>query len=106
MGACAEKTLLAGKEGFDEASQKALGLVRPANRPDRLDSTAAHGAFFLLISFLPFVAFLLTLMQRIHFSDGPTLIEAALQAFPDSVASYLEALLPTPIQSTGCCPSP
>ena len=24
---------------------------------DRLDSTAAHGAFFLLISFLPFVAF-------------------------------------------------
>ena len=71
---------------------------------DRLDSTAAHGAFFLLISFLPFVAFLLTLMQRIHFSDGPTLIEAALQAFPDSVASYLEALLPTPIQSTGMLP--
>ena len=43
-------------------------------------------------------------MQRIHFSDGPTLIEAALQAFPDSVASYLEALLPTPIQSTGMLP--
>lgn len=41
---------------------------------DRLDSTAAHGAFFLLISFLPFVAFLLTLMQQIHFGDGVTLI--------------------------------
>ena len=37
---------------------------------DRLDSTSAHGAFFLIISFLPFVAFLLTLMQKIHFSDG------------------------------------
>ena len=32
---------------------------------DRLDSTAAHGAFFLLISFLPFVAFLLTLLQQL-----------------------------------------
>ena len=56
---------------------------------DRLDSTAAHGAFFLLISFLPFVAFLLTLLQQIHFADGVTLIEAALGIFPDSVADYL-----------------
>ena len=71
---------------------------------DRLDSTAAHGAFFLLISFLPFVAFLLTLMQRIHFSDGVTLIEAALQIFPDSVAVYLETLLPDPIHSSGVLP--
>ncbi len=71
---------------------------------DRLDSTAAHGAFFLLISFLPFVAFLLTLMQRIHFSDGVTLIEAALQIFPDSVAAYLENLLPDPIHSSGVLP--
>ena len=71
---------------------------------DRLDSTATHGAFFLLISFLPFVAFLLTLMQRIHFSDGVTLIEAALQIFPDSVAIYLETLLPDPIHSSGVLP--
>ena len=71
---------------------------------DRLDSTAAHGAFFLLISLLPFVAFLLTLMQRIHFSDGVTLIEAALQIFPDSVAVYLETLLPDPIHSSGVLP--
>ena len=71
---------------------------------DRLDSTAAHGAFFLLISFLPFVAFLLTLMQRIHFADGVTLIEAALQIFPESVAIYLETLLPDPIHSSGVLP--
>ena len=71
---------------------------------DRLDSTAAHGAFFLLISFLPFVAFLLTLMQRIHFSDGVSLIEAALETFPESVAAYLESLLPSALSPPGCCP--
>lgn len=71
---------------------------------DRLDSTAAHGAFFLLISFLPFVAFLLTLLQQIHFADGVTLIEAALGIFPDSVADYLESLLPNPLHSGGVLP--
>lgn len=71
---------------------------------DRLDSTAAHGAFFLLISFLPFVAFLLTLMQQIHFSNGASLIEAALGIFPDSVAAYLDSLLPNPIHSSGLLP--
>ena len=71
---------------------------------DRLDSTAAHGAFFLLISFLPFVAFLLTLLQQIHFADGVTLIEAALGIFPDSVADYLESLLPSPLHSGGVLP--
>ena len=71
---------------------------------DRLDSTAAHGAFFLLISFLPFVAFLLTLMQQIHFGNGVTLIERALEIFPDSVAAYLASLLPDPFHSSGVMP--
>ena len=70
---------------------------------DRLDSTAAHGAFFLLISFLPFVAFLLTLLQQIHFADGVTLIEAALGIFPDSVADYLESCCPALCTPAGCC---
>ena len=78
-------------------------LFRSVDR-DRLDSTAAHGAFFLLISFLPFVAFLLTLLQQIHFADGVTLIEAALGIFPDSVADYLESLLPSPLHSGGVLP--
>ena len=61
---------------------------------DRLDSTSAHGAFFLIISFLPFVAFLLTLMQKIHFSDGLSLIDAALQAlFPDQELVMLGRLV-------------
>lgn len=72
---------------------------------DRLDSTSAHGAFFLIISFLPFIAFLLTLMQQIHFpSSGMTLIDAALGIFPDTVASYLQGLLPSPLESSGVLP--
>lgn len=71
---------------------------------DRLDSTSAHGAFFLIISFLPFLAFLLTLMQRIHFSDGLTVIEAAMNFLPDSVASLIMELFPSPLESSGVLP--
>lgn len=71
---------------------------------DRLDSTSAHGAFFLIISFLPFIALVLTLMQRIHFSDGMTMIEAALGFFPDSVASFIQGLFPSPLESGGILP--
>lgn len=71
---------------------------------DRLDSTSAHGAFFLIISFLPFTALVLTLMQRIHFSDGMTMIEAALGFFPESVASFLQDLFPSPLESGGILP--
>ena len=46
--------------------KKHLGWFIKRVDEDRLDSTAAHGAFFLLISFLPFVALLLTLMQQIN----------------------------------------
>lgn len=71
---------------------------------DRLDSTAAHGAFFLIISFLPFLAFLLTLMQRIHFSSGMTVIEAILNMFPASVAGFIQDLFPSPLESGGVLP--
>lgn len=71
---------------------------------DRLDSTSAHGAFFLIISFLPFIAFLLTIMQRVHFSDGVTVIEAALNFFPESVARFIQDLFPSPLESGGVLP--
>lgn len=71
---------------------------------DRLDSTAAHSAFFLIISFLPFIALVLTLMQRIHFSSGVPILEAALGLFPDAVASFVEGLFPSPLESTGVLP--
>ncbi len=68
---------------------------------DRVDSSAAHGAYFLIISFLPFVAFLLTLMQRIHFSSGLSIIEAALEFLPSAVADYVQGLLPSALESNG-----
>lgn len=71
---------------------------------DRLDSTAAHGAFFLLISFLPFVAFLLTLMQRIHFSDGVSLIEAARGPCPTAWPPIWSPFSPARWSPPGCCP--
>ena len=71
---------------------------------DRLDSSSAHGAYFLIISFLPFVALLITLMQRIHFASGITLIEMALGFLPSAVAEYVGGLLPSPIHSSGVLP--
>ncbi len=71
---------------------------------DRLDSTAAHSSFFLIISFLPFLALLFTLMQHIRFSDGYTIIEMGLNALPKSVAEYLEGMLPSPLESNGVLP--
>lgn len=71
---------------------------------DRLDSTSAHGAFFLIISFLPFIALVLTLMQRIHFSSGVPILEAALRLFPESVSSFVESLFPSPLESGGVLP--
>ncbi len=71
---------------------------------DRLDSTAAHSSFFLIISFLPFIALLLTLMQRIHFSSGMTMIEAVIGFFPESVAEYVKELFPSPLESGGIIP--
>ena len=71
---------------------------------DRLDSAAAHGAFFLMTSFLPFLAFLLTLMQRIHFSSGLTMIEAALELLPPSIPLALDEVIPSPIVASGVLP--
>ncbi len=71
---------------------------------DRLDSTAAHSSFFLIISFLPFLALLFTLMQHIRFSDGYTVIEMALNVLPKSVSTYVQELLPSPLESTGVLP--
>ena len=71
---------------------------------DRVDSASAHGAFFLIISFLPFLAFLLTLMQMIHFSSGLTMIEAALELLPPAISTALSALIPSPLVASGVLP--
>ena len=71
---------------------------------DRLDSAAAHSAFFLIISFLPFLAFVLTLMQRIHFSSGVPMLEAALQWFPEGLSDFVAGLFPSALESGGVLP--
>ena len=43
-------------------------------------------------------------MQQIHFGNGVTVIERALEIFPDSVAAYLASLLPDPFHSSGVMP--
>lgn len=59
---------------------------------DRLDSTAAHSAYFIIISFLPFCAFILTLLQQIEVESEP-LITGLLTSLPASVGIYLEGLM-------------
>ena len=71
---------------------------------DRIDSAAAHSAFFLITSFLPFVAFLLTLMQRIHFPSGVSVIEAALDMLPEVFSMALGEIIPSPIEASGVLP--
>ncbi len=73
-------------------------------RLDRVDSSAAHGAFFLITSFLPFLAFLLTLMQRIHFSSGLSMIETALELLPATFSTALSEIIPSPLESHGVLP--
>ena len=84
--------------------KQALWFIEHVGR-DRLDSASAHGAFFLITSFLPFLAFLLTLMQRIHFSSGVTMIEAALDLLPAVFSSALSQLIPSPIEAPGVLPA-
>ena len=83
--------------------KQALWFMNRVSR-DRLDSSAAHSAFFLITSFLPFLAFLLTLMQRIHFSSGVTMIEAALNLLPETFSAALGEIIPSPIESSGVLP--
>lgn len=83
--------------------KQALWFIDRVNR-DRLDSSSAHSAFFLITSFLPFLAFLLTLMQRIHFSTGLTIIETALDLIPSTFSTALAEIIPSPLESSSVLP--
>ena len=61
-------------------------------RRDRLDSTAAHGAFFIFIAFVPFIALLLLMVQRLNIS-GAAIIEETLNFFPPDVSAFVEEML-------------
>ncbi len=71
---------------------------------DRLDSAAAHGAFFILISFLPFLALCITLIQQVHLAPGVSLIEAVLRLVPEPLAGYIRDFFPDTLSSSGFLP--
>lgn len=69
-------------------------------RQDRIDSISAHAAYFIIISFIPFVAVTITLLAKINIS-GTALIVRGLEIFPDAVAEYIQAVMIENIPSTG-----
>ncbi len=71
---------------------------------DRIGAGAAHAAFFFIISLIPFLALFLTILQRVHFAPGQTVIDMAISHLPDELAGYVRQLLPDPIKSTGLIP--
>ena len=70
-------------------------------KEDRLDSTAAHSAYFIIIAFLPFTVFLLTLLQLFDRGGGLSLPASFLQVLPAEVQMFLQGLLAesTPLSS-------
>lgn len=58
---------------------------------DAIDSYAAQSAFWILISFIPFVLFVLTLLQLVRFEDT-TMLMAATNLLPAPVRDLLQTL--------------
>ncbi len=72
---------------------------------DRIDSCAAHSSFFLLISFLPYVALIFLFLRNLQFSDGVKVLESAFAYLPESVGRFIQGVLPTiPLDSSGLVP--
>lgn len=67
---------------------------------DRLDSTAAHGAYFIMISVVPFLSLLFMIFHRINISGEGVILEA-LNIFPESVTNYVNGLLESTMPSSG-----
>lgn len=57
-------------------------------RRDRIDAFSAQVSYFIIISFIPFMLFVLTLLQSVNV-NGDNLLNAALRILPASVAGFL-----------------
>lgn len=57
-------------------------------KDDRLDSTAAHAAYFLIISFIPFIAFLMILFNQLHISQTE-LVQEILTLIPENIIDFI-----------------
>jgi len=68
-------------------------------RQDRLDSISAHGAYFIIISAIPFILFIVALFNQLHLSQAE-LIDEILSLIPDNVTQAIAPYLTTTVSNT------
>ena len=61
-------------------------------RDDSISAFAAQAAFFIILSFFPFVMFLLTLLHYLPFSSAQ-LYTLLMDLFPDAIDSFIRAII-------------
>lgn len=76
---------------FTRIRKAIMGFFRVFSE-DGLDAASGHGAFFILIAFLPFCAILMMILRNIDI-DGIDMISRALKVLPTSVEEYVKSLL-------------
>lgn len=70
-----------------------------AIRENNIESLSAHAALFIIISFIPFIAILLLILQKVNISST-IIINWLLTVFPQSVADYINEILRSSVIST------
>lgn len=68
-------------------------------RQDRLDSISAHGAYFIIISAIPFILFLFALFNQLHLSETE-LIDEILSLIPENVTEAIAPYLTNNVSNT------
>lgn len=68
-------------------------------RQDRLDSISAHGAYFIIISAIPFVLFLVALFNQLHLSQTE-LFDEILSLIPENVTEAIAPYLSSTVNNT------
>lgn len=62
-------------------------------KADVVDSYSAQVSFFIIIAFIPFVSFVLSMFQIINISGG-TLFSYALDIFPEQIREFISSIFP------------
>lgn len=68
-------------------------------RDDSISAFAAQAAFFIILSFFPFVIFLLMLLRYIPFFSGD-IITLPVGLFPEAISPYIESILGELVQKS------
>lgn len=67
-------------------------------RRDSIDSNSAHVSFFIIISFIPFLMILLSMLQTINI-NGISIMESIISYFPPTTQSFMTYLFDEASQS-------